>query len=58
MEGIIGIVEGLNPTLIRMKLQSFNQHPQKPPKAKAKAKPAPAPGGKPDKPPQAAPAKS
>jgi chemotaxis protein MotA len=29
MEGIIGIIEGLNPTLIRMKLQSFNQHPKK-----------------------------
>jgi chemotaxis protein MotA len=29
MEGVIGIVEGLNPTLIRMKLQAFNQHPSK-----------------------------
>ncbi|HMD69770.1 MAG TPA: flagellar motor protein [Bryobacteraceae bacterium] len=47
MEGVIGIVEGLNPTLIRMKLQSFNQHPQKPATAKAKGKAAPAPGGKP-----------
>jgi chemotaxis protein MotA len=38
MEGVIGIVEGLNPTLIRMKLQAFNQHPKK--TAKAKSKPA------------------
>jgi chemotaxis protein MotA len=56
MEGVIGIVEGLNPTLIRMKLQSFNQHPQKPEKATAKAKPAA--GGKPEKAPQPAAAKS
>jgi chemotaxis protein MotA len=56
MEGVIGIVEGLNPTLIRMKLQSFNQHPQKPAKAKPAAKPAA--GGKPEKAPQPAAAKS
>ncbi len=55
MEGVIGIVEGLNPTLIRMKLQSFNQHPKKPEPAKGKAKPAP--GGKPEKAPQAGAAK-
>jgi len=42
MEGVIGIVEGLNPTLIRMKLQAFNQHPRK---VKLKANPAKA--GKP-----------
>jgi chemotaxis protein MotA len=35
LEGVIGIVEGLNPTLIRMKLESFDVHPQKPAKAKA-----------------------
>jgi chemotaxis protein MotA len=52
MEGVIGIVEGLNPTLIRMKLQSFNQHPKKPAAAKA------APGGKPEKAPPGATAKS
>jgi chemotaxis protein MotA len=52
MEGVIGIVEGLNPTLIRMKLQAFNQHPRKPPKTKAK--PAQPPAGKPAKAPQAA----
>jgi chemotaxis protein MotA len=58
MEGVIGIVEGLNPTLIRMKLQSFNPHPQKPAAAKAKPAPggkgAPAAGGKPEKAPPAA----
>ena len=43
LEGVIGIVEGLNPTLIRMKLESYNRHG---PKAK-KAKPAVAPAGKP-----------
>ena len=44
LEGVIGIVEGLNPTLIRMKLESYNQHGPKPKKAKpAKA----ARGGKP-----------
>ncbi|HXA48691.1 MAG TPA: flagellar motor protein [Candidatus Acidoferrum sp.] len=32
LEGVIGIVEGLNPTLIRLKLESFN--PQPPPRAK------------------------
>ena len=26
LEGVIGIVEGLNPTLIRMKLESYNPH--------------------------------
>ena len=54
MEGVIGIVEGLNPTLIRMKLQAFNQHPRKPPKPKSKPKPAPPAGGKSDKAPPAA----
>jgi len=34
LEGVVGIVEGLNPTLIRMKLEAFNQHPEKPKKAK------------------------
>jgi chemotaxis protein MotA len=35
LEGVIGIVEGLNPTLIRMKLESYNRQPLK--KAKAKS---------------------
>jgi len=34
LEGVVGIVEGLNPTLIRMKLEAFNQHPEKPKKVK------------------------
>jgi chemotaxis protein MotA len=35
LEGVIGIVEGLNPTLLRMKLESYNQGaaPAKPAKA-------------------------
>ena len=33
LEGVIGIVEGLNPTLIRMKLESYNRQPA----AKAKS---------------------
>ena len=37
LEGIVGIVEGLNPTLIRMKLEAFNQ-PQ-PAKRKVSASP-------------------
>ncbi len=39
LEGIAGIVEGRNPTLIRMKLQSFDPAPSAPKKVKA-AKPA------------------
>ena len=27
LEGVMGIVEGLNPTLIRMKLDAYNPHP-------------------------------
>jgi chemotaxis protein MotA len=34
LEGVIGIVEGLNPTLIRMKLTAFNPEPQAPKKVK------------------------
>jgi chemotaxis protein MotA len=32
LEGVVGIVEGLNPTLIRMKLDAFNVQPVKPAK--------------------------
>src|SRR6266542_3993679 len=32
LEGVIGIVEGLNPTLIRLKLSGYDQHPAKPKK--------------------------
>jgi chemotaxis protein MotA len=35
LEGVIGIVEGLNPTLIRMKLEAYQEAP-----APRKAKPA------------------
>jgi len=56
LEGVVGIVEGLNPKLIRLKLESY--HPQ-PDKSKAvKPAPAPAPAGKAGAPPQAAPAGS
>jgi chemotaxis protein MotA len=34
LEGVIGIVEGLNPTLIRMKLESYNPAPQPKPAKK------------------------
>lgn len=34
LEGVIGIVEGLNPTLIRMKLSAFDPHPERPRKVK------------------------
>ena len=44
LEGITGIVEGLNPTLIRLKLSSFDPHPDKPKKAKAVTGAAPAKG--------------
>ena len=43
LEGVVGIVEGLNPTLIRLKLESYNQEPKKlaavkaPPPGKADA---------------------
>jgi chemotaxis protein MotA len=46
LEGVIGIVEGLNPTLIRMKLDAYNPHPAAK-KAKApKAVAAPVPGAR------------
>ena len=38
LEGVLGIVEGLNPTLIRLKLDSFDDEPKKPAKAGAKSK--------------------
>lgn len=43
LEGVVGIVEGLNPTLIRMKLEAYNQEPAKSGKARA-AKAASVPG--------------
>jgi chemotaxis protein MotA len=50
LEGVIGIVEGLNPTLIRLKLTSYDDQP-KPAKARKEGKPAKA-----DAPPKPAPA--
>jgi chemotaxis protein MotA len=53
LEGVIGIVEGLNPTLIRLKLGSYEQSPEEPKTSKApkeakgpKGAKAPAPPGK------------
>jgi chemotaxis protein MotA len=37
LEGVVGIVEGLNPTLIRMKLEAYNPQPAAPKKAGKKA---------------------
>ena len=38
LEGVVGIVEGLNPTLIRLKLASYDDQPK--PKEKAAKEPA------------------
>ena len=53
LEGVVGIVEGLNPTLIRMKLEAFDQHPaqqgvpktHKPVRSKVETGPQPVAGG-------------
>lgn len=37
LEGVVGIVEGLNPTLIRLKLESYETVPAKPKKARKQA---------------------
>ena len=60
LEGVIGIVEGLNPTLIRMKLDAYNPHPGAKKAKAAKAVAAPAPGARAKRaaPPEAAAAKS
>jgi len=50
LEGVTGIVEGLNPTLIRMKLESFDPNPPKPKKPKADGKGADAPAAAPPEP--------
>jgi chemotaxis protein MotA len=49
LEGVVGIVEGLNPTLIRLKLESYADRsaPAKKSKTKAKAKPPEAGGANP-----------
>jgi flagellar motor component MotA len=44
LEGVIGIVEGLNPTLIRLKMEGYQAAPAKPKKAtKPAGAAAPAP---------------
>jgi chemotaxis protein MotA len=43
LEGVIGIVEGLNPTLIRLKLSSYDNEPKAKPKAAKPAKGAAVP---------------
>jgi len=48
LEGVIGLVEGLNPTLLRMKLDSYNQDSPKSAKARgARAADGPAVAGQP-----------
>ncbi len=51
LEGVVGIVEGLNPTLIRLKLEAFDPYSRKPATATHPVGPekpqAPAGGGKP-----------
>jgi chemotaxis protein MotA len=42
VEGVAGIVEGLNPTLIRLKLEAYDREPVKPKKPKPVAAPLPA----------------
>jgi len=37
LEGVVGIVEGLNPILIRLKLNAYNQVPEKPKESPKKA---------------------
>ena len=53
LEGVVGIVEGLNPTLIRLKLEAFNQEKAEPKKEKDKQEKsaAPAKAATPVKPP-------
>ena len=46
LEGVIGIVEGLNPTLIRMKLDAYNPHPAAKKAKGPKTADAPAPGAR------------
>jgi len=43
LEGVVGIVEGLNPKLIRSKLQAYQHQAEAPAKAKGVKKPADAP---------------
>jgi len=47
LEGVAGIVEGLNPTLIRLKLEAYDREPVKPKKPKPVAAAPPAAAAKP-----------
>ena len=49
LEGVIGIVEGLNPKLIRTKLDAYIEHSAKAKPAKGKAAKGEAPKGEADK---------
>jgi chemotaxis protein MotA len=42
LEGVAGIVEGLNPALIRLKLEAYNPHPERVKKSKEAKAPGPA----------------
>jgi len=57
LEGVIGIVEGLNPTLIRLKIEAYDQHPAKArkPAPVAASQPVPKPAAPAAARPQAAP---
>jgi flagellar motor component MotA len=46
LEGVMGIVEGLNPTLIRMKLDAYNPHPAAKRVTARKLAEVPAPGAR------------
>ena len=46
LEGVVGIVEGLNPTLIRMKLDAYNPHSAGKKATTPKTAAAPAPGAR------------
>ncbi|HUP02782.1 MAG TPA: MotA/TolQ/ExbB proton channel family protein, partial [Bryobacteraceae bacterium] len=48
LEGVAGIVEGLNPTLIRLKLEAYAEPKPKPKPAALKPGVAPRPGGRPE----------
>jgi chemotaxis protein MotA len=58
LEGVVAIVEGLNPKLIRSKLDAYKHQEAAPAKAPGKEKPAKKPEKAPADAPQAAPAKS
>lgn len=52
LEGVAAIVEGLNPTLIRLKLESFDPRREQPKPLAARPDPAQVPAPKPAAPPK------